>query len=329
MMEEIMNRTPRAPMDRSGERRTLKTSTLLALPFALSVLSCALPVLAQDAPAPATTLAPASSSPSRQPSSTDTLFVGKTSLYDAALAKRIDKEGNLAYIKIKGDAGLDAFVAALPSVDVSKFPVFEIKEEEGKEERRVKKDAPVEPRLDRSWELAFWINAHNALAIKAIADAYPVNSVDEIKDFDTRVYRVAGGDYTLPQIRAKAAQMDKRALFAMTDGTLSGPRLAPRAVRAFGLNGTLESSVVAYVNDPRMVELSRIQNKVAVNPFLMSVDEAWKPVVARRKWDGIRALLAAYTNQRANQSYFTTNEYQVLFSPTNRKLNATASEFDG
>jgi hypothetical protein len=300
------------------------------MPYLLPRLSRTLTIsalLVAPAVAPLVFLPPAHAQATAQAANTDTLFVVGTSLFDVALQERIDKAGRIDYAKLKGSNSLAAFVAALPGVDVSKFPTFEIKDEKADAagaSRDKKKDEA--PKVDRSWELSFWINAHNGLILKALSDVYPVNSPDEVKGLAERKFAVAGKEYTLPEMRALAGKMDPRAPFAMIDGTLSGPKIAPRAVRAYGLNETLESAVRAVVDDPRLVDLQRIENRVAVAPFLATVDEMWKPRAARRKWDGIRYILSAYTSTRANRNYFTTNDYQVQFAPGDRKINAVAPE---
>ncbi len=322
-------------MPRSSQRlarkrlvRTLTLSSLLLAP------ALALTARAQDAARVQTPAQPAA--PVVLDAASDPLFTRATSLYDAALQNRVDKEGLVDYAKLKGDRSLDAFVAALPLADVSKFPVFETRGEAPDADKPGTSKAGRKParteskpqsKVDRSWELAFWINAQNALALKTLADAYPIGSPDEIRDLGTRKFAVAGGHYTLDELRQKASKIDPRAPFAMIDGTASGPRLAPHAVRAFGINTTLDAAVSALINDPRLVDLQRIQNTVTVPPFLASVDEMWKAHTARRKWDGIRSLLSTYTSASANRNYFTTNDYQVLFGTGDRKLNRVPSNF--
>jgi len=49
---------------------------------------------------------------------------------------------------------------------------------------------------------AFWVNAYNALFLKAIVDAYPIGSVNDIKDLDTAKTRVvAGKPYSFAEMR--------------------------------------------------------------------------------------------------------------------------------
>ncbi|MBV9468554.1 MAG: hypothetical protein JOZ57_04865, partial [Abitibacteriaceae bacterium] len=125
------------------------------------------------------------------------------------------------------------------------------------------------------------------------------------------------------------AQLDPRALFALTDGTRGGPLIAPDAYRfscgaGCYLNDELNRAVQIFAGDDRNVALLRIQNQVTVNPYFAEVDQWFKPKGARRKWDGIRAILANYANRKGGQGYFTTNEYNVLFAQPDRHLNTKA-----
>ena len=170
-----------------------------------------------------------------------------------AIKDNIDDQGNVDYARLKGDPNLDRFVRAVGSADLKAFPVFEVKPtaEEKKDAMpaavATSKDKKA-PELDRSWEMAFWLNAFNAVALKTIADAYPIESVLAIKDFETaKTHRVAGELYSLEELRDKIGKMDKRALFALMTGTRSGPRPPLRAFRYLGLNEILEASVKVMV----------------------------------------------------------------------------------
>lgn len=242
------------------------------------------------------------------------------SLLDEAIDKRISKESEVNYTQLKGDKNLEEFVRRLATADISRFPVFTSmpKVPEG----QVAKPEDLKPIEDRSWEMVFWVNAYNALVLKTISDAYPINNVGDIKNFDTAKIHVVGGQkYSLAELRQKIGKLEPRALFALTDGTSSGPKLAPRVYRWDGFSQALEAAADAFVNDARNVTLDRIQNRVTVNEFLAEVDEPFKPKNSRRKWDGIRRVLASYTDARANKSYFDTGDYQVLFVPRDRDLN--------
>ncbi len=305
-----------------------------------AIAPIAVPIYAQDAPKTETAAETSKNETPATPAPTEdekfsqgVLF--PFSLFDLAIKDAIDDRGNVDYAKLKGNPNLDRFVRAVGSADLKQFPVFEIKSAGGdkKDDTPAAVATPKEkkaPELDRSWELAFWLNAFNAIALKTIADAYPINSVSEIENFETaKTHQVAGEMFSLQELRAKIGGMDKRALFALMTGTRSGPRPPLRAFRYLGLNEVLEASVGVFVNNESYVNLQRLQNRVEVNPFFATVDEAWKPSLGKEKWNGIRYLLKAYSSQNANRSYYNTGNYRISFMQGNDALNVVDSGVRG
>jgi hypothetical protein len=164
-------------------------------------------------------------------------------LLDRALEPNVDKGGRVDYVALKGDKNLDEYLRAVASADVSKFPILpvppKIDEKTGKPIVLTGKAAE-----NRGPELVFWINAYNALVVKTLANAYPLNSPDEVKSFDTaKTHRVAGQTWSLLELRKKIASFDPRALFALTNGTVGGPLLQPIAYRFSGIDQQLENAV--------------------------------------------------------------------------------------
>lgn len=239
------------------------------------------------------------------------------SLLDSAYAGNIDRTGNVNYAQLKGNKRLQLFLKAVEFADLAAFPVFDVYSADEKTGRETKVSK------DRSAELVFWINAYNALRLNAIAQAYPIKSIDEIKDFDTaEKYVVAGKTYSFKQLREKIASFgDPRALFALPTGTAGGFLPSPTAVRVSEYDARMNAAVSVFVNDPRNVRLVRIQNRVMLNPAFQEVDEILMPKNSRRKGDGIRRALSGYTDGRATRSYFTTNDYRIEYGSANRGIN--------
>jgi hypothetical protein len=231
-------------------------------------------------------------------------------LLDRALNGNMDDHGNVDYLALRGNPNLALFVRGTQSADLSAFPVWKEKDEQGNE------------RLDRSAELVFWINAYNAHVLKTIADAYPVKSVAGIPDFYTaKTHVIAGKPYSFEELRAKIAAMDPRAFFALTDGTKGGPLLAPSAYRWTGLSRSLDAAVSAFVNDARNVELTRIQDHVVLSEFFREADPFFQMKLKDSKWSGIHYLLMTYTTQSASRKYFATNDYHIDFKRKDDTLN--------
>lgn len=240
-------------------------------------------------------------------------------LLDNALKDNVDKEGKISYGKIKGSNDLETFVRAVAIADLSKFPKWMIPAD------------PNDPKSveepDRTPELTFYINAYNALFLKAITDGYPVGSPTEIKNLDTAKTRtVAGKAYSFADLRKVIAELDPRALFALPDGTNGGPRAAGTAYRYTNLNAQLNGAVNSYINDiTRVAPPVRLQNTVMVSPWLQSVDEWFVGKGRRSKWNGIKNVLMGYTTRNSDQRYFAAGDYQVVFMRPDNSINEALS----
>ncbi len=239
------------------------------------------------------------------------------SLLDKALTDNVDRNGNVDYSKLTDNKNLGYFIQAIEHADLSQFPTFDVYKTDEKTGRETKKE------IDRSPELVFWINAYNAFILNDIAKAYPVKTIDDIKDFDTaKTHNVAGKNYSLKELREKIASFgDPRAMFALPTGTAGGFLPSPTAVRWSEYDVRMNSAVKVFVNDPRNVRINRIQGQVILNPVFKEVDEFFRSKHSRNKGEGIRKALAAYTDQGSNRSYFVTNKFRVDFGQDNRLIN--------
>ena len=238
---------------------------------------------------------------------------------DAVLRANVDKEGAVFYAKVRNNNDLDTFVRAVAIADLTKFPEWMLPADP---ENPKSKATP-----DRTPQLTFYINAYNGLFLKALADAYPVGSPLQIEGLDTAKTRVvAGKTYSFAELRALIAEMDPRALFALPDGTNSGPRAASGVYRYFGLGEQLNAAISSFVNDlTRVKPPVRLANTVEVSSFLATVDPYFAPQTGRRKWNGIRKVLTGYAKRKSDQSYFSTGDYQVNFSLPDRSINEQLS----
>lgn len=244
-------------------------------------------------------------------------------LLETVLGKTVSPEGEVQYSKVKGDNDLAIFARAVALADLSQFPTWTLPVDPTK---------PKEPPAkDRRPELAFWINAYNGLFLKALADAYPVNSPAEIPGLDTAKTRVvAGKSYSFEELRRKiATEFDPVALFALQTGTRMGPRVQPRAIRYSGLQETLEELAYFYVMDSTLVgpfSVGTASGEVEVSPWLQSVDEFFKPKVSRNKWEGIRNILRRFTKTGPSRNFYLNNrDFEVKFMPSAPRINEVLS----
>ena len=268
--------------------------------------------------APANTQTPIQNAPARlaaQYSDAEVRALGQGpafpySLLESALSRAVDERNAVNYNKLQLDEDLKLFVRAVSLADMNQFPVFKIRNEDG------------QTRDDRNSELTFWINAYNGLFLDALAKGYPVKAVSQVKDLQTAKRNVGGKTYTFPEMRTKIAQLDARALFALTDGTIYGPRVGKNVFRYFGLGAQLNAAVRNFVVDPIRVPVpDRLGKVVNVSPFLQGVDEHFKKGATRRKWSGVQNVLSAYAPNSALRNYYGAGDFEIRFFPPNDAIN--------
>ncbi|MCG8621731.1 MAG: DUF547 domain-containing protein, partial [Proteobacteria bacterium] len=123
--------------------------------------------------------------------------------------------------------------------------------------------------LSYNAQLAFWVNAYNALVIKGVIDHYPTTSVRKIKWFGGFFYRlkfqVAGKTYTLNQIEhdiIRTEFVDPRVHFVLVCASTSCPPLENRAFSAEDIEERLETATLSFIDKPENVRVDRTKRRV-------------------------------------------------------------------
>ena len=124
----------------------------------------------------------------------------------------------------------------------------------------------IDPRAyNRAEQKAYWINFYNALTVKVVTDAYPVDSIREIHEgwipntgpWGDVHARVAGQELTLDHIEhgiLRPIWRDPRIHYAVNCASIGCPNLATDAYTAENMESLLEAGARDYVNHPRGVD---------------------------------------------------------------------------
>lgn len=105
----------------------------------------------------------------------------------------------------------------------------------------------------RDAQLAFYLNAYNAIVLGAVVERWPsISNVLEVKGFFDRLkYPVAGRTLTLNQLEKEIILKkfgDPRIHFALVCAARSCPPLRAAIFRANGLSGRLDQLTRAFIN---------------------------------------------------------------------------------
>lgn len=122
--------------------------------------------------------------------------------------------------------------------------------------------------LSRANQLAFWVNLHNALAVRLVLDHYPVTSIREIGvntggppadgAWASERIKVEGRGLSTGEIAngiLRKLWSDARVNYVICCATLGAPNLPSSPLEPTMLDRHLDAAAIAFVNHPRGVSL--------------------------------------------------------------------------
>jgi hypothetical protein len=177
------------------------------------------------------------------------------SAFDALLKKHV-KEDRVDYAALKGDRkALDGYVDRLAKLSKDDYQ-----------------------KLSRDEQMAFWIDAYNAITLRSIVDAYPIdgsffsrfpkNSIRQIDKVWDKKHAVAGRDVSLNEIENEILRKewkDPRVHASINCASKGCPPLRAEAFTGARLGEQLDGQVKRWVADPKRNQVDPKTKKVAVS----------------------------------------------------------------
>ena len=121
-------------------------------------------------------------------------------------------------------------------------------------------------KLSRKEQLPYWINLYNALTVKVVLDAYPVDSILSIRPtffsigpWDKDFISIHGHNLSLNDIEHRILRpiwQDPRIHYAGNCASLGCPNIAAQAYTADNAESLLDQGCKDYVNHPRGVRFT-------------------------------------------------------------------------
>lgn len=176
--------------------------------------------------------------------------------WDRVLKLSVNTIGELDYAKLKGNADLEAYVRAIEKVSpANRAAMFPAKQH----------------------ELAYYINAYNALTTWGVVQKYPVKSIGDSliargRFFRFTKYTVGGQSISLEDLENKVIRAPKyaepRIHFAIVCASLSCPKLSREAYTAENLESQLEFQTRQYFAETRNLWADAPSNTVYLPAIL-------------------------------------------------------------
>jgi hypothetical protein len=200
---------------------------------------------------------------------------------------------------------------------------------------------PVD-KLSSEEQLAFWLNAYNALVLKTVIDHYPVlghsteypgRSIRQIPGaFDRLQHRVAGRMLTLDQIEQTVLPTfrDPRVYLAIGRGAVSGGRLRSEAFVPARLEAQLTEVAQECTSRPECIQIDREQGRIGVSAifswrekeFVAAYAESALPAFKDRS--PIERAVLAFVEPKllpAEREFLAKNQFQMTYKPFDWTLN--------
>lgn len=194
-------------------------------------------------------------------------------------------------------------------------------------------------------QMAFWINAYNAITIEGILRNYPIqwgsliarvrfpqNSIRQIGGFWDEVFvKVMGKDLTLNDIEHKILRKefnDPRIHFVIVCASIGCPLLESRAFFADDLDKRLEQATRNFINSPDKVRLDKKDNILNLSSifdwykedFSISAEEMKKFENYSKAEKGVIDFVTKFFPE-SDQKYIVQNQPKIKYLDYDWSLN--------
>ncbi len=198
---------------------------------------------------------------------------------------------------------------------------------------------------DRQAQIAFWLNAYNAIVLQAVINHYPIatrtkafpaRSIRQIPSVLAAPHRVAGRSLSLDAIeqRVLAAFKDPRIFFALGRGAAGGGRLRSEVYAAAEIERQLDEQAAECATRDRCVRVDPKTNVVRVSAVFSWRRDAFVDAFAKdaaavstRRPPLERAVIAFISPRLAaeHREFLALNRFRVEYLPFDWSLNDLAT----
>jgi hypothetical protein len=168
-------------------------------------------------------------------------------------------------------------------------------------------------------QLAFYINAYNALAIQGILDGLsPGSRFGRSKFFDRAKFIVLGEEISLSTLEHERIIPigDPRIHFAIVCASLSCPRLSSRAYVSADINNQLHESARQFINDPTRNRFD-LERRIA---FISMIFE-WYEDDFVTAGGTVQQYIARFVNDARVQDALRLDEFELRYETYDWSLN--------
>jgi hypothetical protein len=242
--------------------------------------------------------------------------------YADALKNYVDDTGTVNYKKLKArPEKLEAFIAAMSKLDTGSYDKWKEKE-----------------------QIAFWLNAYNALTLKAIIDNYPIkssflrsrvwpkNSIRQIPGVWKKItFRVTGQNLTLGHIEDKILRVkfdEPRIHMALVCAAMGCPPLRNGPYAGEKLDEQLDDQTRRFLANPAKFKIERGNNTLHLSSifdwfagdFVKKHSPAKNIGKHKKKTSAVLNFIAPHLGE-AHKDYVLAGKFKIKYVKYDWSLN--------
>ena len=214
--------------------------------------------------------------------------------WDGVLRKHVGQDGMVDYVGLKSSAALATFLDSVATLSPGELAGW-----------------------SRSQKIAFYCNAYNAYTFQTILDAWPVQSIRDIKPdaWKTAKWKVAGQTMSINEIEHQKLRGDLKEIrvhFVLVCAAKSCPVLPNKAILPDGVDGQLDRYTKAFFTDRTRNRVDQAGGKV----YLSKLTDWYRGDFN----DNPAAYMAKYVDAET-RAFLEAGKFTVVFNDYDWSLN--------
>lgn len=222
------------------------------------------------------------------------------SVWDRVLKQYVTEDGRVDYAALRANrTEFDAYIAQIAARSPESHP----------QEFIARKAGDGKPYPAREAQLAYWINAYNALTIRGVIDNWPTESVRDLGFlfgfFRRSDYTVGGMKVSLNYIEHDVIRKqfnEARIHFALVCASLGCPKLRREAYVPERLEQQLEDSARYFINEPRNLVVDAARRRVTISKIFDWYGSDFEKYVRAKGLSKSGSLILDYMLLYANEA---------------------------
>ncbi len=176
--------------------------------------------------------------------------------------------------------------------------------------------------LDDKERLCYWLNAYNLIAIKEVADRFPITDLKQLGNDPTRRKFTVGGDkFSIQTIKIEKIEPlfnenFPEEIFLMCGGAVGHPAILNHPLAPDRLDKDMKEAAYRWVCEPTNVAFDRYKSRLDLGPYLQ-----WHEGLFEKRYGTPIEFVMSFLNEDAHEAMSNVTVIKGYALPFNWTVN--------